>query len=327
MPMKKILFVLIGLTFSIQSFAQNTYQDTTRYYSFKINYWFNLHHFLYQEAFLNTNLDSTMIDQKLSKSDRDVLDRSLNYYAERLLDEDLRTSDYMTEFKQWITQQNRNLSEVPAQFQPHIKILQATSHLYDAAFWPEHENACKEVLEENIEIIRKSEQTFVDQITKLTRQFWQSEKLRVDITYVAKSTKRNLRNRPYTSIFPTHVVMNTIGENEVPGNWFELLFHESAHHLILSRSYFIGGTIKDVVETMQVKEPRQLGHAYLFYFTGKLAQQFLEEAGINYPQMYMERNRVFSSYYPLLEIHIQDYMDRKISLAEATERMINDINK
>ncbi|MEP1033036.1 hypothetical protein [Ekhidna sp.] len=323
--MKKVILSISALIICTQLFAQNTFRDSTKYYSFQVNYWFNLHHFLHLEAFINVNEDSTIIARKLPSNAQSKLDVAISYYKENLADQDLRTSDYLTEFKQWITKQEKTLDDIPSQFQSHIEVLQAVSDVYQKEFWPVHEKACKKVLEENIELIRKTEEKFVDRITTLTRQFWQREKLNVDISYVGKVTKWNLRNRPYTSIFPTHVVMNAIGENEIKGNWIELLYHESAHHLILSNSYFIGGTIKDLTETMNVKSPRQLGHSYLFYFTGQLTKQLLAELGVFYESIYMERNGVFSSYYPFLDIHLRDYMDRKITLVEATQRMIKEL--
>ncbi|MDX1406606.1 MAG: hypothetical protein R3330_00690, partial [Saprospiraceae bacterium] len=173
-----------------------------------------------------------------------------------------------------------------------------------------------------LDLIRRTEEQFVEQVTALTRQFWQFDPLHVDITYVAKATEWNLRNRPYTTIFPTHVVMNAIGENHVRGNWLELLYHESAHHLILTTSYFVGGTIRDVAETMGVRPPRQLGHAYLFYFTGVLTQNILGQEQIPYPETYMERNGTFGRYLPALQTHLTPYIERKLTLAEATRRII-----
>lgn len=323
--MKKLLFAITLWLIGYSSFAQSSYKDTTQYYSFQINYWFNLHHFLWLESFMNVNVDSTLINQELPPDSREKLDQALNYYRENLADLDLRTSDYMTEFKHWITTQGKELPTVPAKFQPHTDALEEVSGVYEQYYWPTHEAACKKVLEDNISLIRQTEEEFVDGIKKLTRQFWQFEKLKVDISYYGKVTTWNLRVRPYTSIFPTHVVMNAFGENEVKGNWVELLYHESAHHLILGSSYFVGGTITDVAETMNVKPPRQLGHSYLFYFTGELTKQLLNEAGVAYDSTYMERNSVFSAYYPSLDKYLKPYMNREITLTEATRKIIEDL--
>lgn len=327
--MKQIIFIVI-LMFSIGSASAQedyVYQDTTKYYSFSINYWFNLHHFLWLESFLQVNSDSSIIQQKLPVKAQQSLKVAIDYYRENLANEDLRESEYMTAFKGWITMQRKSISSIPAEFREHMHILQKVSSTYEEYFWDSHKGACLGVLNENIELILMTEEEFVESITKLTRQFWQFEKLNVDITFVAKATKYNLRNRPYTTIFPTHVVMNAVGENDVRGNWLELLYHESAHHLILSRSYFVGGTIRDLCEIMEMKPPRQLDHAYLFYFTGILAQQLLQQEGIDYPLTYMVRNKVFSKYYPLLEKHLTPYINREITLADATKRIVSKLEE
>ncbi|MEO9870721.1 hypothetical protein [Ekhidna sp.] len=326
--MKKQLLIFGLLVFSAASLsAQSNYQDTTKHYSFQVNYWFNLHHFLWLESFMNVSKDSTIISQTLSKVSQKKLDISLAYYREKLASQDLRTSDYMTEFKHWITKGDNDLSMVPSEFQAHVDMLKNVSDIYQKYFWPSHEKSCINSIKENIGLIRKTEEKFVDEITTLTRQFWQSEKLKVDVTYVGKATKWNPRNLPYTSLFPTHVVMNTVGTNDTKGNWIELLYHESAHHLILSNSYFIGGTLNDIGEVMDVKLPRQLGHSYLFYFTGQLTKKLLEESSVSYPSTYMERNGIFSKYYPYLDVHLKAYMNREVTLTEASESIIKDLQE
>ena len=325
--MNKFFLTIAILSFCYQSHAQVDYQDSTKYYSFEVNYWFNLHHFLWLESFMNANEDSTIIEQNLPQNSKLIWSHAVNFYKKELVDLDLRTSDYMTEFKHWITKRDKQIEHIPPKFERHMSVLKDVSNIYKDHFWPTHKSTCINVLEENIQLIRQTEEKFVDSITFLTRQFWQFEKLQVDITYVAKSSKWNLRNRPYTTIFPTHVVMNAIGENQVKGNWIELLYHESAHHLILGRSYFIGGTISDVTEIMNIKSPRQLGHSYLFYLTGEVTKGLLNEAGLPYDKTYMERNNVFLRYHNSLGKYLQEYMDRKTTLSEATEKIIIDINK
>lgn len=324
--MKTITLILATLVIlSSESIAQSPpAEDSTKYYEFHINYWFNAHHFLWLEAFMNVEKDSTLLLEKLPKKDLQIWKEATAYYKNNLVQEDLRMSDYMSSFKTWILNQTENFDEIPEDFRTHVAILQSVNPIYKKYFWPGHKKTCEAVLNSNIELLRSIESDYVDRITELTRQYWEFKKIRVDITYVAKANKWNLRNRPYTSVFPTHVVMNAIGENHIKGNWIELLFHESAHHLILPNSYFVSGTINDHIEVHQIKAPRQLWHAYLFYFTGQVARQLLQQQGIDYPTTYMERNRVFSNYLLLLKKHLTPYMDRKITLAEATSLFIEE---
>ncbi len=321
---KKLLLLIICLSCQMIH-AQDRLQDSTEGFSFEINYWFNMHHFLWMESFINVEKDSTLIDQNIAPDAQKILARGLAYYKDSLTEYNLRSSDYMTEFKHWITTQDFELSQVPTKFQEHVDILQEVSAVYMTAFWPIHKAACEKVLSENIDLIRRTEERYAYGIQELTRQRWQNEKIKVDITYYGTATTWNFNHRPYTTLFPTHVVMNAIGENEVEGNWVELLFHEAAHHLILGSSYFVSGTIKDVSEVMDVKPPRSFWHAYLFYLTGELTKQVFAEEELNYKTTYMQRTGVFGRYYALLDKYLKPYMDREVTLAEATRKILTEL--
>ncbi len=328
--MKRFLFILLLLSVlpptKVQAQLQTDLIDTTEYYSFHLNYWFNMHHFLWTEAFLNVKADSSIVTIDLNAKDQTRLNTALAYYKEKLVDMDLRRSDYMSSFKKWITQ-SPDLKALPAEFQAHMNTLVAFDEVFTKQFWPDQKEEILEVFNEHIDLIRKIENPFVERITKLTRHFWQFDppKVRVDLTYFAKSTTRSFSSNPYTTSFPTHVVMSVAGENDIVGNWLELLFHESAHGLILGRSYFVAGTIRDLAEAENLKLPRSLEHVFLFYFTGKITKDLLKEQGINYPKMYMERG-VYSQYYQLLEKHLLPYINRKTSLTTATRNFLSEWN-
>lgn len=325
--MRQLFCIACLILISWTTHAQNEVslsRETARY-RFQINYWFNMHHLLWTEAYFQANLDSTMISQKLNKEEQEALDAAVQYYRDNLIQEDLRAGAYSTPFREWIINQGEQINQTPSQFVPHMKVLFRFDGVYREHFWPEHSQACKRVIRNNLELIRATEEAYVEQISKLTRQAWQSDRIQVDVTYLGKITKRNMRNRPYTNIFPTHVVMNTLGDDEVDGGWLELLYHESAHHLILRSSYFVNGTIQDVAEINKLDAPRQLWHAYLFYLTGKVTQDLLVAQGLEYPQIYMQRNNVFGRYYPHLDEHLSSYRKREVSLAEATLNILRGI--
>lgn len=141
---KRLLFVLFVLAcFNLPAQDRYIYQDTTQYYSFRINYWFNLHHFLWLESFVNTNADSTIINQQLPEESQKILSEALTYYQQKLTAEDLRESDYMTEFKVWVTHQGKELKAIPDKFEEHVSILQTMSEVYEANFWAAHQSSCK----------------------------------------------------------------------------------------------------------------------------------------------------------------------------------------
>lgn len=325
--MKKILLPLLIVIISQTAKSQDHIQDSTIGFSFEINYWFNLHHFLWLESFLNVHKDSTVIHQTIPTDFQEGINKGLEYYKMNLVKYNLRSSDYMSEFKNWVTSSSFDLEFVPEKFQEHVNTLKEVSESYKKFLWPVHKAACVEVLEDNIELIRKTEKEFAYGITELARQPWQRDKIKVDITYFGTASTWNYKHRPYTTLFPTHVVMTAVGENDIDGNWVELLYHEAAHHLILSSKYFIGGTIEDVCEVMNIEPPRQFWHSYLFYMTGELVKKIFLENNLDYKTTYMVREGVYGRYYSLLDTHLKSYMERKITLEEATRNILTDLNE
>lgn len=324
--MKKILLAIILCFSYTNTQAQDDFHATSEGFTFEINYWFNLHHFLWLESYMAVKADSTVIHQKLTDVSRKRLNRALNYYKTNLTDLDLKRSEYMDVFRIWITNEGKGLKSVPSKFQEHVSILKEVSGVYEEFFWPTHKNACEKIITDNIDLIRRTEQEYAKKIIKLTRQFWQSEKIKVDVTYYGKANDWDTQHRAYTNIRPTHVIMNVEGQDEVKGHWLEILYHESTHHLVLGDYYFIGGTINDVSEVLNIKPPRQLGHACHFYLTGELTKQLLVEEGIPYNSTYMQREGVFSRYYSALDKHLSVYMKRKITFEEAIQKIIAELN-
>ncbi len=325
--MRYLTFALLSvkLFFSTEVKAQFEHKsvDTTSYYQFEINYWFNMHHFLWNEAFLNQYRDSTLLDGTLSKGEKELLEKSIAYYANFLVDKDLRFDDYMADFKAWVTTTN-DTKEVPEAHKIHFEVLKAFNDIYSTHFWPNHKEAIEQNYQEHKQLILDLEQPFWDQITTITGHYI-TDKVKVDLVYNGKMTERNPRNLPYTSIFPTHVVMNYAGEYETPGTWIELLFHESTHSLILTNSHFVSATINDVAEIMGERPPRGLWHAYLFYFSGYVCQQLLVEQGLKYPKTYMEQYGTFGFYYDALDEHLPKYLNREATLAEVSKSIIEAI--
>lgn len=122
----------------------------------------------------------------------------------------------------------------------------------------------------------------------------------------------------------THIVMDSKTSVHAEGEWIELLLHEACHHLISSSSGFVGGTILDVSDIMGKKAPRQLWHSFLFYFSGKVAQNLLTKEEMKECELYMVRRNVFAAYFPLLDKHLPAYLANEANLAEATEKIMED---
>lgn len=323
--MKKVIFFSLFLSTTLVS-AQNAIEEKTEYYHFRINYWFNMHHLLKHESFLNSEMDSTALNIDLPYEARENLRVALDYYVEQFKGKNLRTDPYLEEFKVWISEIQTIPNDIPDKFATHVQVLQEFSDTYAQYFWSEHQSVCTKALNKYLPTIKNTEKDFWDSMFDKTKAFTLDDIVKVDVVYYGSANKWNTRDRPYTTIFPTRVVMASRNYAVIEGEWLELLFHESAHALILSRSGFVGGTIQDVAKNMDIAIPRQLYHAYLFYITGYYAQKLLQQEGLDYPTTYMQNKRVFSRYHEELKM-LDEYLEGQKTLAHVTRDILEALTR
>jgi len=279
-----------------------------------------MHHFLHYEAMRRAEGYRPLVRlQSFAEREMAVLDSAIRFYQKELIDLDLRRSSYMENFHEWIRlQQGKQLRAAPLPFRSHVAQLNAVADIYRRRYWPKHQAEIGQLLRRNWDALLSIEESLRDSLSLLCRQNWQSTLIRVDLVRYGKSSRRNIRDRPYSRIEPARVVLYT--DDEPMGNWLELLFHEASHHLILSSEGFVAGTIADVAATMDAQAPRSLWHAYLFYFTGRLLEGVFEDSDYT---MYMKRNAVFDRYFPHLQAHLPSYMRGERTLAEVTREIIS----
>lgn len=301
----------------------------SEHFIFFSHMWLNMHHYLYNTALVyrESGIDAAIEPatwERLDPIERRTVEDALKFYAGNMTDQDLRTGGYNYSFKRWVVQHAVESSLPDSEdFAEHVQILNGFQQIYADYDWAIHDSANKLVLRDNIDLIRKNESSFVESLTRLCKADWQDEKIRIDISFHSK------RDIPYTTTRPTtHIVMDSKNSNSIKGNWFELLLHEASHQLITSRTGFVGGTVSDVVTVMDIRAPKQLYHAYLFYFSGRVAQDLLKKEGIVNYQIYMARkDMLFTPLVPLLDKHLSGYMVNKISLAEATREIVESFHR
>ena len=296
-------------------------------YVFYSNFWVNMHHFLYNQSLaIKEAKGDKPIGQfewkKISSSEKEILNTVFNYYQDSLLQYDLRTGDVHFYFKKWCIgfSEKNNLPK----FEHNDSIntyLNLVKPIYQKYFWPKHNAANKKVLSDNLALIKKYENRAVERLEELTQHEWVKEKIRVDVSFHSKL------ERPYTNTHGgVHVVMDS-GNNARPkGNWLELLFHETSHHLIFPSKCYVGDLIKKTAEETGMKAPRQLWHAYLFYFTGVVTREYMIEEGFTDYELYMVRERPFYWVYPWLDKYLPKYINGEASLEEVTKELITDWN-
>ncbi|PHN04661.1 hypothetical protein [Flavilitoribacter nigricans] len=298
----------------------------SEHFSFYNPFWLNLHHFLHHEVLhrdtARADVFPTRWMAQLDPAEQAIVRETVKYYQRELVDQDLRTSDYMTAFKSWSGQQPEDqFSSIPDPFRQHADHLLAFAPIYRQHFWPEQNQANREIMERNLPLIRNIEDDVHRQLSAWAQAEWPAEKIRVDITYYAKSYRNYGRDRPFTTLHPTHVVMNATG-HEVDGNWVELLFHEASHHLITPNNGKVSEVLKQAARDTSQELPGGLWHAYLFYFSGKACQEAFRDHGLPDYELYMIRNRVFADYHPFLKEYLSPYLEGKSTLLESSQALL-----
>jgi len=338
-----IVLAGLGLLSSAQAQAQDAPPTDDQFpgfvaeserFAFFSHYWLNMHHFLHQVAVAGSEERSGPVDTEvrdnLNGTERNVFEEVVAFYKRNLADKDLRSSEYMQDFKKWVVRQDTTgFSSVPKEFRDHTDRLESFDSIYRQHFWGKQQASNENIVSDNLNLVRATEDSVCERLSNLAHENWPEYKIRVDVTYYGKSQK----NTAFTTVFPTHVVMPSKRQNAmegswvaVEGSWVEILYHEAGHQLIRPRTGFIPETIEDVTEG-EGEGLRSLWHAYLFYFAGAVTRTALKEEGIENYTMYMVREEVFSLYFPALQKYLSRYMDREATLAEATRSIIKDVHE
>jgi hypothetical protein len=297
----------------------------TKRFAFFSHYWLNMHHFLHQVALARNEGRSSPADAKvknrLSAPEKNLFDEAIAFYKRNLINKDLRSSEYMQDFKSWVVRQDTSdFSSVPQEFRDHTERLESFDSLYREHFWDKHRASNESVVSDNLNLVRATEDSVAERLSSLTHESWPRYKLRVDVTYYGKSQD----NTAFTTIFPAHIVAPSKDQGTVEGSWVEVLYHEAGHQLVRSRTGFVPGTIRDVSE-VEGQGLRNLWHAYLFYFAGAVTRNALKREGIENYKMNMVREEIFSLYVPSFQKYLPRYLNRKATLAEVTRSIIEDV--
>lgn len=189
--------------------------------------------------------------------------------------------------------------------------------VYADRFWLEHAARNRAALEDHLPVIRRIEDPVFDRLASLGRNTWPPERIRVDLSYYSNWAGAYTTNDPVT-----HVVLSSV-DIHPPGNWLELLFHESSHGIIGGWSP-VGAAIDSAAAAYGVEPPRQLWHGMLFYFSGRAVQDELSAMGRSHDLYMMDKN-VFAHLHPLLLAHAEPYFSGEITLEESLERIMAEV--
>ncbi len=299
--MKNILITLISLILSISIYAQGSIgSDTlyqTKFYTFHNNMWMNLHHFFYEQA-SNQQFEKLKVDgltfnnigdsgkiSKLTDLEKTLFDEGVKYYSNNIVHQELLNSGRI--FK-WLQAQSTTDNIDDTTFSKEFTItLNRLKPLYESYFWKRHQKENQVLLNTYIKLIEKTEIDVINKMENLSGSSW-NDIVRIDLTTYgnwAGAYSPELDNIVISSIDP---LMNST-------LFIEFVFHESSHLLFLRKSVFRMGLYKKSKE-LEIKMPRHLWHAAMFYLSGLATKEVLAKENINH-ELIMSKKNVFERYY------------------------------
>lgn len=301
--MKYFAFILIITSFiSCSKNQRNTIQYNTDYFEFNINYWVNLHHFMYQKADSSQlrklqedglnfiEIGESNAELQMTNIEKEILNQSVKYYKDSLTTKNLRRD--LNYLKMWLQKQDEFKSITDTTFgKKFTETINKVSPIYEKCFWKLHKSHNLSILTKHIGTIDEIEEEVINKMEKLSSNKWpDSTKVRVDVTAYANWAGA------YTASKPTmNIVISTIDPSKITSSFVETILHEGSHLLYLYGKSPIRDKFYYKSEELGVEFPGNLWHASMFYLCGRATQNALSKRNIKH-KMLMDVNNIFANY-------------------------------
>jgi hypothetical protein len=316
----KITVVLCSLLCGFATAERGGQLEQWQQLSFSSRASLNLHHFLYELARDQEQLEWALANKALRQSEKETLDLAVAEYKKfqqvrgtHILFSDSTmselTSILMMADQQEVEKQNNSLFQAYKGFLP----------IYQRVFWPVH-------LTENkiwLNTLLKKLTRYGEPIQVRLSQVFQSKLVlkpvhKVDIVY-----KPGIRQGAYTSR-NAHSIINSSYADYQDWQAMEIVFHELCHTIAVNRSSKLRQLIKTEFERAGMSQHMDIWHPILFYSVGQIVKQNISSEQAGY-QSYATKNNLYQTGWQYPEaIFIecwQPYLDGLISMQQAIQNL------
>ncbi len=289
---------------------------TTNAFTFRSNFWVNLHDYLYGRA-QNETLAAETTDclATLSEEDRTAWETADAFYRDHMGDRHHRTDDLMKSLRYDLAQLAK--VEATAEHAEVMPVLRRAAPAYRACWWTAHDTRNRAWIATLIGYLETYEAAMTEQLSAYHQRPW-PENMPVDVVTYASWAGAN------TIVEPNHLMMSSVDAGYKEASAFEMVFHEASHTLLGYRTGKTAELLHEASATYNEDPPSNLWHVILFYTSGRLAQQLLADDGVDYTP-YMYQNGVFRDGHPLMEAHWQPYLDGEVDLETAVQHLMEAI--
>jgi hypothetical protein len=290
---------------------------TSRHYVFHSDEWMNLHHFLYAWATQEKSAEvpypheRPMADRayppEISAAERATWEEALAYYRRHFGARQLVFDDFL------IAAKRRHWDPgyvAPENFSPDLaaleEVLARARPVYEKYWWPAHDRGNRAWLATILPVLSRTEDPMIADLERIYGGRWPRGPVRIDLT----------AHTDYYGAYNTgepHVVIATAMDKNAFPQGLEIVFHESSHSAGMDNA--IRGGITTAAAARQVRAPRDLWHALIFFTTGELTRRLLAAEGIVDYVPYARREGLYrpdspwQRYEQLLERHWRPAME------------------
>jgi hypothetical protein len=291
---------------------------------FHSGFWPNLHHVLYAEAWARrggsrvkslAGAFPTALQGTLTEDERAGWEQAVAYYDRELTQKDLLFDPTMDAARQALltADQEQPPEALPAE---HRVVLAAAAPAYRKHWWPAHDRANREWIEQAVTAVQSLSPAVPDRLAGLYETPWFTSPVRVDVVFVGN------RQGAYTALDPAPAHITIASTDRDTQGWAaaELVFHEASHALVRPiRDAFV----REAESTGASIGP--LWHVALFELTGEVVRQALAKRGVEYVP-YLYATGLFDRAWPGFKEAIQQewrrYVHGEVGLEEAVKDVV-----
>ena len=291
--------------------------------AFHSNFWLNLHHVLYADAWDRPPVvtgparlagESIHRQWTLDPEEAKAWQAAVDVYAEAYRHRDLLFDRGMTAIKMALGGASDDLAsaDIPADLR---RALEQAAPVYRKHGWAADDLANRAWIARAVKHVGVLAPEVTEKLSRLFRTPWPSTAVRVDAVRVGN------RQGAYTSIGPDWIVASTSNPSNQDWAAAEIVFHESSHLLIQP----VVGALREAASRAHATPPAVLWHVVLFYVTGEVTRQALASRGIEYVP-YLDKTGLFDRAWPSLrrpvESSVPDFIAGRITLDEMATRLV-----
>ena len=286
-------------------------------FDFHSAFWVNLHHYLHALARSSGPLKQSLPDAATAR-EREAWSAAVASYRDRFGKRSLLFDDELVNANQELMRLESSDTLSASIPESMRTVLTSAAPIYRAHVWSAHDNANRAAIAEARGLVATYGAAIAPRLAASFGSTWPAQPIRVDIVHDAGPP-----GNAYTVSEPTHITMAASDPRYRGIAVLEILFHEASHRWDATLMNEVAAAAKQ----HDVRPPRDLWHALLFFNAGAITADALAAAGIRDYQMYADKQQLFGRVWqmrPAIARHWPAFLAGTLSRQDAIARIVRE---